>query len=621
MTYWKILSEYHTNMKNIIYTTTLLLSLCFSYSSLLAQSLGEDAYLDYYLGRNIQEGRLFSGYGLNTLPLLKSIPNEWIYLYRRNNTLNDSRALFGQVDPVFRVPYARNNLLVSFKGSHLGELDLNIIGKVRYKKVSTTLRVNGHWNSTKHDNNQDNFLDIPLQKRLLAHNIWNINLDRFSSVNTIWYTNQQRQGGQWQFDYAKDYLTNQAYGYGQAIQHLVGESINYISVRKRDLLTLQFRVADHSHQDYYGLRQYTGTEWGIDTRAIYTYTLDNAVDQFRIGLNYHYNIIRENLDTLQLHRNESYGGGFVGYETSLGKKFHLSSRFNILYHNIAKWVLVPHLKLDFKLHEHFAANIFGGGGMRFANVLNENQRFLLSNRTIEIKEPLEAERAWNYGGSFVYSQWWKGVDLMSTLKFQFKHTLYENKIIADLDQDAYTLAFYNLDGKAEKFSFELDAHVQWTALRLDLGIDYRFDWYAATINQVYQQLPLQSMHTMMVDIGYRQKLNYYRKYIDFETQLYWYGPQRLPDASAKGSTFGLASTGVFRWDMKVTAPIKIFFKRYRGEKYNIELFVGMDNILQNIQQNPFIAATQPFSPDFDGGLAWQSTSGRRFYSGFKFYLK
>lgn len=608
-------------MKKIIYYATFLICSCLSTIS-NAQSLGEDPYIQYYLGRNIHESRLSSETGLGKVTLFRNTPNEWIYIYQHLRTMNDIAALFGQISPTFRTNYYRNILTGYFKGSALGELDLGLTAHLSYKKVATTMRVNGHWNSTKHDQNQDNFLDIPLQQRLFVHNTWRVNLDRFTSINTVSYFNRKTQAGEWQFDYPKDYLTTNAYGYGRAMQHLLGESINYISVRKKDLLTLQFKAIDHSEQHFYGLRQYTGKQWGVDTRAVYTYTLDNAVDQFRIGLNYHHNIVREQLDTLVVDRGESYGGGFVGYETSIGPKFHLSTRFNIIYHNLAKWVLLPHVKLDFKLTDHFSANIFGGGGMRFANILNENQQFLLSNRTIQVSEPLEAERAWNYGLSMAYGYWWRDrSDLFTSFKLQLEHTLYENKIIADLDKDAYALYFYNLDGKAERLTLELDATFQLVKPRIDIGLDYRLDWYAATINEVYRQLPLQSMHTVMVNLNYRQKFHYYEKYINFSTQFYWYGPQRLPDASAKGSTFGLSSTGVFRWDVRVEAPINLFLEYGQNPgKFRINFFVGMDNILQNIQQHPFIAANQPFSSDFDGGLAWQPTAGRRFYAGLRFSI-
>lgn len=607
-------------MKQIIFYTTFVL--CSFLGKIgYAQSLGEDPYIRYYLGRNIHESRLFSETGLGKVTLLENVPNEWIYVYQRLRTMNDIAALFGQISPTFRTSYRRNTFLGYFQGSHLGESDLGLTGRFGSKKINNYIRVNGHWNNTKHDNNQDDFLDIPFQQRLFVHNTLRINLDRFTSINTISYFNRKTQAGQWQFDYPNDYLTTNAYGYGQAMQHFVGESINYISIRKKDLLTLQFRAVDHGEQHFYGLRQYTGKQWGIDTRAIYTYTLDNAVDQFRIGLNYHNNVVREQLDTLDIGRNESYGGGFVGYETSIGPKFHLSTRFNIIYHNLAKWVLLPHAKLDFKITKQLYANVFGGGGMRFANVLNENQQFLLSNRNVQVKEPLEAERAWNYGLSIAYNHWWRGnSDLFTSFKLQAEHTLYDNKIIADLDAGAYALQFYNLDGKAEKFTLELDVSFQLPKPRIDIGLDYRLDWYAATINGEYRQLPLQSMHTLMAAINYRQIFGYYKKYLNFSTQFYWYSPQRLPDASAKGSMFGLASTGVFRWDARVEAPINLFTRLGRdiGGKFRIHFFVGMDNILQNIQQNPFIAAEQPFGQDFDGGLAWQSTVGRRFYAGFRF---
>lgn len=600
-----------------------LLLLLFSQSS-HAQSLGEDVYIRYYLGRSIQQTVLFNETGLGKFVIFRNIPASWIRAYQRTNALDNIQGLFGAVDPLFSEQRERSFVL-DFQGANFGELDLNFRGAIELKKVTGRLSFNAHWLNQKNDHNGDNYLDIPLKKRLLLHNSWTVALNKFTSVNRIWLLGLETQGGQVHFDKARDFLTTNAYGNGLGVTHLVGESSNFVATRNKDMLLINFKVIDHTQRNYYGLRQYFGKEWRVQAKAQYSYRLENGFDLFLFGLNYQYQSIRERLDTLRLERQESFGGGYVGYETFFGKKFKLSTRVNIAYHNLAAWVFVPHLKLDANIVKSLSANIFGGSGMRYANVLTENASFLRSNRVVEINENLLPERAWYYGASVSYNTWVKlGWDFYTALNLQVYHTLYQNKIILDLDQDAYKMSFYNLNGRAEKLSFELDGHIRLARPQLGLNLDYRFDLIQSSINRQYVREPMYSMHHILLALDYRMAI--WGQYIcDIKSQLHWYGPMRLPNVSSKVAAaanpiYPLNSPDVYRWDIKLVLP---FHAWLRGKKKlkNFVFYMGVDNVLNEVQSLPFIGHDRPFDRDFDAGLIWNSTVGRRFYGGFTYTFK
>ena len=369
----------------------LLLVFMLTSSASIAQSLGEDVYIRYYLGRSIQRTKLFDETGLGKFIAFRNIPSNWISEYQRTNALEDIQGLFGAVKPKFSF-LNNKSFLLDFKGSSLGELDFSFRGKVDFKKVTGQLSVNGHWGNQRNDFNQDNYLDLDLKKRIFLHNSWSFFLKNFTSVNTIWFLGMETQGGQLNFNKASDYLTTNAYGNGIGVTHFVGESSNFIATRSKDMLLINFRVVDHTQNSYYGLKAYKGKEWSVDAKAQYSYRLDNGFDLFQFGLNYHYQTIRESFDSLDLERKESFGGGYVGYETFFGKKFKLSTRVNVAYHNLASWIFVPHLRFDATILKSLSATVFGGSGMRYANVLSENAQFLISNRSVKIEEPLLPER-------------------------------------------------------------------------------------------------------------------------------------------------------------------------------------------------------------------------------------
>lgn len=597
----------------------LLLIFILTSSASIAQSLGEDVYIRYYLGRSIQRTKLFDETGLGKFIAFRNIPSNWILEYQRTNALEDIQGLFGAVKPKFSF-LNNKSFLLDFKGSSLGELDFSFRGKIDFKKVTGQLSVNGHWGNQRNDFNQDNYLDLDLKKRIFLRNSWSFFLKNFTSVNTIWFLGMETQGGQLNFNKASDYLTTNAYGNGIGLTHFVGESSNFIATRSKDMLLINFRVVDHTQNSYYGLQAYKGKEWSVDAKAQYSYRLDNGFDLFQFGLNYRYQTIRESFDSLELERKESFGGGYVGYETFFGKKFKLSTRVNVAYHNLASWIFVPHLRFDATILKSLSATVFGGSGMRYANVLSENAQFLVSNRSVKIEEPLLPERAWYYGASVNYGTWVKlGLDFYTSLNLQVYHTVYQNKVILDLDSDAYAMSFHNQDGKAEKLSFELDAQIRLAKPQIGLNIDYRLDFINSTINNQYVLEPLYSMHNLLLALDYRVMIR--NIYIcDITSQFHWYGPQRLPNVAVKtvgGDSYPLQSPSVSRWDLKLSFP---FYSWVRGGRKlrNFIFYVGIDNILNEVQPLSYISGDQPFNQNFDGGLFWNSTVGRRYYGGFTY---
>jgi hypothetical protein len=51
-----------------------------------------------------------------------------------------------------------------------------------------------------------------------------------------------------------------------------------------------------------------------------------------------------------------------------------------------------------------------------------------------------------------------------------------------------------------------------------------------------------------------------------------------------------------------------------------EIYAGVENLLDFTQENPIIAADDPFGPYFDTSFIWGPTRGREVYAGFRFIL-
>lgn len=583
-----------------------------------AQSLNEDNYIRFYLGRLAQPMQLAGENGLGKLILLKNMPRLWVAEYHKDNSLTNINGLFGNVGIIPKILNG-NNFLIDFKGSNLGEMDASIFGHLQFSKVSTQLSINGHWSNNKIDKNKDNFIDLALKKRLLVQNQWAVNTRKYSSINRILYLGLDKTAGQIDFNKKTDRLTRNAYGMGDVVHHFTAESFNYISPRANDLLIIDFKIVDHDQKSFYGLREYNAKEWLTDVDAHYVYKL-NKIDAFHFGLNYKYQSFRENFDTLQLLRKESIGGGYLGYETYFGKKIQLSTRLNVHYHNLAKFFISPQVRLNWILSDFLRASFWAGNGMRYANIISENTQLLASSRQLKIAETLKAEQGWYYGAAFSFQHWFAS-KLYSNIDLQFSQIHYLNKTIVDLDHDSYAILFYNLDGIAQKTSFEIDASFRLNKPAIGLNIDYRMDWLQSNINGVYAQEPLYAVHHFILGLDYRLIINR-KSILYFDFQYYYASPQRLPDVSAKtnGNPYPLQSMAIHQLNMEFTLPFYRWFNRPR-KWTNFTFYFGIDNLLNQYQPLAAIDFQNPFSANFDAGLQWNTNVGRRFYGGVRYLFR
>lgn len=588
---------------------------------LLAQSLGEHPYGQYHLNWAAQRSQLFGERSLGKFIVFNNLPKSWIEQYKRVYPLEGIQGLFGdwQVQPRALLD---QSALAQFQGSDLGELDLNVAGKVDFKKVIGQLQLNGHWAQQRNDKNADGFLDLPLKKRLLLHNKWAIYLKKFTSLNYVQFLTLETQAGATNFDKARDFLTRRAYGTGSFVSHLVGESDNYITTNDDNMLVINLRVSDHTQNDYYGLRQYLGKEWTVRSHATYKYRLEEQTGLFIFGLKYNANTIRESLDSsLILERQEVFGGGYIGYENYLSEKVELSTRLNVGYHNLAKWLVLPQVQLRIVLSDQWDVTLVSGSGIRYANVLNEHLPLLASSRELVIQEPLLGERAWYYGLTANYYQWIgnkQGIAL--DLKAQFYHRVFQNKVVTDLDANPYAIIFYN-SNQANEWSFGVDGKIAVAAWQLHLEVAYRLDLFYSNINNQYLQEALYAPHNWMLGVEFPLYIRGYQLF-KLESQFYLQAGQRLPDLSPKTTAAGSPAyptrpSPITRWDWRLSLGKGAWLNRALNLE-KLTLFVGMDNVLNRVQPLAAVGAGQPFGPHFDAGLFWNSTVGRRFYGGLSY---
>ncbi len=99
----------------------------------------------------------------------------------------------------------------------------------------------------------------------------------------------------------------------------------------------------------------------------------------------------------------------------------------------------------------------------------------------------------------------------------------------------------------------------------------------------------------------------------FSSTLQLYGQQRIPGLDFTAENNGATYSPVFPL---LNAQVS---KRLKSKP--IELYIGVENVLNYKQDNPILGAANPFGPTFDATSVWGPIFGRMVYGGFRYRLK
>lgn len=599
--------------------------LCHCYTIFLqAQGLNEEASLSYYWKNSLQSSRLYADNGLGKMLWLKNQPTDWVGAYSHEHYSLHSDGLFGGL---LLTPTGFSKFSLGSMVSTWGETDASFRGQLNLKKVNTSLQVNGQYFNNPIDKNSDNFVDLPLKRRLYVLNSWEAHIPNYTSVNRIQYMALDERGGQ--LPSFKENFDSLGYNTALNMGHLSVQSQHLIAFRQKDLMLIDLKMKDHKQARSWGERDYAGREWLMEMNTRYEYHLENGFDIFRFGMQYKHQRFDESLDSTQYTRTEMVGGGFFGYDTYWGKRWLFITHFNVLYHNLAGLRISPNLKVNYTPVKNMALSAFGANGWRYANPLTENSQYLFSNRAVALPTTtLAPENAWYYGVSGTYSHWidlghFPFSDFFAAINSRFYHTIYTQQLVADVDADAYELRFYNLDkgDRAYKVSWDVDAQLSWSRpISITFNLDYRFDLAKTTIDGQLRDLPFYSRHNWQFNLNYACDVKIDHRNIRlfyFQNNWFLQSKQRIPNITAKSSGYPLQSGQIFRWDMQFHFPLYSWIPG--GSRWkNFILNFGIDNLTNAIQPVPYLQSQAPSLPGFDGGMAWNTMVGRRVWFGAKF---
>ena len=575
------------------------------------QMLGLDGVYAQILNENIPMiGGLSSNIGLG------SIPGTWIESISvtkgAGSVVNSYESITGQINIDLiksdKADQAFYNVYANSKGNM--QLNVHLANKFGEKeKWSSILFMHVGDLSFSHDINKDSILDMPLSRKYSIFNRWKYSGENYHSQYGVKYLNDSRTGGQIGFSAPEPADTTQPlYGIGIDVQEVEIFTKNGFIFPKHPFqsIGIQFSAKHHEQKSFYGygLKTYSGVENRIYTNVIYQIESKNSVTKFKAGTSFIYDDFDEHYMDTTFLREEIVPGVFTEF-TYNKKKITAVTGLRADYHNLYGMFFTPRVHLKYRFKEKSAIRISGGTGLRTANVLIENARALASSRTMVFQEALLPEEAINFGTSITHK--FDFLKRSSSVNVDYYNTIFTNQVIADYDTDVTKVLIYNLDGKSNSQSFQIDFDFE-PIERLEVKMSYKHYDVKITYGDKLLSRPLIPTDRALINVSYESKNE---KWLYNLTNQY-FGKSRIPNTSALSEELRLPteSSEYFMFNAQVTRIFK-----------NTEWYVGAENITNYKQPNPIIDPSNPFGSSFDASLIWGPLAGRIIFVGMRLNIK
>jgi hypothetical protein len=569
------------------------------------QLLGLDGVYSQIMFENLPLIRgLSSSYGLTYVPgtWVKSI----LITKGTGSVVNGYESISGQLNVDLLKPEATDEpVFFNLYANQMGRYEFNAhYTKMFNETFGTTLLGHASTLRQRNDNNRDGFLDQPTYDQLNAMNRWFWQKNNVEGQFGFRAVYDDRRGGQFMFDKSHDYGTTNFYGIGvNNAQFEVFNKTGVIFDKPGRSLGTMFSARYHKQDMFFGLKTYKGEQKSLYANVIWQDIIKTTDHVVKTGASLIYDDYIQLYNDSNFDRTEIVPGIFAEYTGHLTKKFTMVAGARADYHNLAGFQFTPRLHLKYDPDEKTAVRVSGGKGFRMANVFTESSMLFASGRQVTISPDLDAEIAWNYGGSI--QRKFQFLKHEAIFVVDFFRTDFVNQVLYDFDS-ARQLKIYNLRGKSYANSFQADVSVE-PLDRFNVRVAYKFYDVKALYSGEMKQKPLTAQHRAFLNLAYA--LPYDKWMFDFTAK--YIGPTRIPShkVSSTGPEVFVGDTyskGYFIFNCNINKK----FRRF-------DTYVGVENIANLMQQSPILGIDQPFGSDFDAAMIYAPTDGRTIYAGLR----
>jgi len=546
-------------------------------------------------------------YGLDHIPgpFMESIS-----ISKGSSTVtNGYESVTGQINICMHNPQTAPMLYVNAYANTMQRYELNLYGAQKITdELSTMTMVHGRIMDMAMDNNDDGFADIPTFRQINAVHRWTFNNDEIEwqvyvrGLRDRYVSGQSILGHHEDIHVHPDSTIRGSFDITTDISRVDGfvkfGLLNPFEDMEGSGISLVVSGSYHDHASTFGLRSTTGLQQTMLIRGVAALPFSEAF-KLVTGASFLMDDVDETLTGSAFTRQERVPGVYA--ELTMQPHDDLTVLAGIRYdhHNLYGGRAVPRAHVKWSANSYLTLRASAGRGWRVANVVNENLSSYINSRRVIFESAFRPEDAWNLGVSGTANLEVAGRPL--TLDAEAYHTSFMNQIVIDFDRSASELFVSNLVGTSYATNVMVQAMYS-PVPRLEILMAARWVDIIAPLNGVEQQRPMTSRWRVLSTVSYRTENQLWQG----DITIAWNGSGRLPViADASVAEF---RTGVFPAWWRINGQLTRRFG-------NVELYVGIENATNFIQQRPILGAEQPFGPTFDASLAWGPLDPRMIYTG------
>ncbi|MBL7997211.1 MAG: TonB-dependent receptor [Candidatus Kapabacteria bacterium] len=501
--------------------------------------------------------------------------------------------------------------------NNMGRTELNLTSAQKVSEQwQTMVMLHGRTFRHEQDGNGDGFIDMPTFSQLNGMaRVYHEGTVEFQFVGkalfdeygggTLTHSHQAGNG----HDYRIGTRTNRYEFFSKAALKGI------FSEEDRDL-ALIVSGASHSMNSSFGNRRYNGDQTTLTAKLVGISELgDNTKLMFGASMmidryDEQFAFVQPADTTAFFARTERVPGAFAELTYSGISNLTVVAGLRADAHNMFGSFITPRIHAKYDLSDYTSLRVSAGSGMRIANLVADNLSAFVNARTIQFAGSPQPERAWNYGASFTTTL--TLFNTVFTFDAEYFHTRFSNQIAPDFDRSVRDVFIGPVAGASYANSGLVQ--VQFAPVtNLDLNIAYRLIDAHAFTGGALRERPLISPHRLLATLSYLAPADFFLgNGWQFDATGVWNSGGRIPTTEGNPDAFRMDSRfdGFFRLNGQI---------QKRWERF--DMYLGIENATNFLQQRAVIAADNPHSSMFDSSLIWGPLDNRMVYLGIRWRVE
>ena len=514
---------------------------------------------------------------------------------------NGYESITGQINVNYLQPEDEQKTEINLFGDTDTRIEANVTSNFHLnRKLSTEILAHYEDQFKKHDENGDGFIDKPGIRQGHLQSRWAYLGDKYIFHGGVSALLEKRESGQAHNHESPYKIGIDTHRYEGYMKHA------YVIDKENGMnVALMTSASMHELSANYGLKTYDVNEKNVyaslmfETNFTKMHNLSAGLSLNHDYLGQHYFLNENNQTHYTLNEKETVPGAYAQYTFDWSHKLTAMAGFRIDHSSVYGTFYTPRFNVKFSPIDFFTMRLSAGKAYRAVHAFAENNYLLASGRRFVV-DPLDQEKAWNYGVSTAWNFLLFG--RLMKLNMEYFYTRFSNQAVIDYDSNPHEIRISNLQGKSYSHTFQVDATYE-PVEGLQVTAAYRLNDVKTTYGGKLLEKPLQSKYKALLALAYKTPLELWQ----FDATLQLNGGGRMP----KPYTL---SDGTQSWNNRFHAYEQLSLQVTRWFRH-FSVYVGGENLTGFTQKHPVINADKPWSSEFEPTMVWGPVLGRMFYAG------